>query len=118
MYAEAIAEQKTAIELGENARTLRAELASIYAQAGQKDAAYQILRDLQALETQGEYVPSFNIAMTYCSLSDKEGAFLWLDRAFAEREERLPILATRPECDFLHDDPRFKNLIVRMGLSN
>jgi DNA-binding winged helix-turn-helix (wHTH) protein/TolB-like protein/Flp pilus assembly protein TadD len=118
MYAEAIAEQKTAIELGENAKTLRAELASIYAQAGQKDAAYQILGDLQALETKGEYVPSFNIAMTYCSLSDKESAFLWLDRAFAEREDRLPILATRPECDFLHNDPRFKDLIVRMGLSN
>ena len=116
MYQEALAEQKTAVELAENSKSMRAELASIYAISGQKDEAYKILDDLIGSESQSEYTPSINIAIVYCSLGDREKAFSWLERAFNEREDRLPNIRGRTECDWLHDDPRFWKLYDRMGL--
>lgn len=116
MYPEAIAEQTTAIELGENSKTLRAELAVIYAASGQKERANEILSELLRSESDGEYLPPLNMAIAYCSLGETEAAMTWLDRSFAEREDRLPLIRTRPECDVLHADPRFSKLIRSIGL--
>jgi len=118
MYAESISEQKLAIELSENSKSMRAELAAIYAEAGKKDEARAILLELSELERQGEFVPALNIAFTYCSLGEKDMAFAWLDRAYVEREDRLPNFANRPDCDLLHDDPRFTELLKRIGVRN
>lgn len=117
MFQEAIAEQKTALALGENSKTLQAELASIYVQAGRQEEGVKILNQLLERGTSGEFLPSLNIAFVYCNLGDKERAFAWLDKAFDEREDRLPGLR-RPDCDSIRDDPRYADLVKRMGLPN
>lgn len=116
MFAEAINEGKMAVELGENSKTLNAELAAVYAQAGQPAEAYKILDQLRAHEIGGEYAPSLNIAFVYCNLSDKEQALKWLNKAFDERESRLPWLRARSDCDALQNEPRFAELLRRMDL--
>ncbi|MEO7672888.1 MAG: tetratricopeptide repeat protein, partial [Pyrinomonadaceae bacterium] len=118
MLTEAINEMKMAVELAENSKTLNAELAAIYAQAGQRDEAFKILEQLRVRESGGEYAPSLNIALVYCNLGDKEQAYKWLDKAFDERETRLPWVRTRPDCDFLYGEPRFAELVRRIGLPN
>ncbi len=118
MFAEAIAEAKTAIDLGEDSKALLAELGSIYAKSGQRDEAIKILEQLRERENRGEYAPSLNIALIYSNLGDKNQAFVWLDKAFDERESRLVHIKVLPGCDLLRSDPRFAELVRRMGLPN
>ena len=116
MFAEAIEEGKTAVELGENSKTLNAELAAVYAKAGQTGEARKILEELQVRENSGEYAPALNIAFVYCNLGDKDQAFRWLGKAFDERESRLPGFTARSDCDRLRDDSRYAQLVESMGL--
>ena len=64
----------------------------------------------------GEYVPAMNYALAYTRLADKEQAFAWL--AKAEQERSAPILKAKldPIYNSLRDDPRFQDLLRRVGL--
>ena len=52
----------------------------------------------------------------YGDLGDKDNAFKWLDIAFHEHSIWLMALRTQPELDSLHSDPRWAELIRRIGL--
>lgn len=116
MYAEAIAEGRIAVDLGEKSKTLLAELGTIYARSGQRDEAIKILKQLQERADSGEYAPAFNIAGIYAALGDKDQAFAWLNKAFDERENRLGRIKVEPNYDPLRDDPRFVELLRRLNL--
>lgn len=116
MYAEAITEGKIAVDLGENSKTLLAELGTIYAKAAQRDEATKILKQLQERADSGEYAPAFNIAGIYAALGDKDQAFAWLNKAFDEHENRLGRIKVEPNYDPLRDDPRYAELLRRMDL--
>lgn len=116
MYPEAIAEMKTAVELGENSKTLLAELGALYAKSGQKDEAMKILAHLKERENAGEYAPSINIAKVYAVLGDTDQAIFWLTRAVDERENRAISMKRSDTYDSLRDDPRFAELLRRMNL--
>lgn len=120
MYAEAETEMTLAKDLAENSKTLLAELGTIYAKSGQKDKAIKILEELQERANRGEYAPSLNISHIYIALGDKDQAFLWLNKALDEHESRLPGIKFDPiyGYDSLRDDPRYAELIRRMGLPN
>ena len=62
------------------------------------------------------YVPGSTVALRYAALGDKEKALEWLERAYAEHDEWLPLLNVEPAYDALHADPRFQDLVRRMGL--
>jgi DNA-binding winged helix-turn-helix (wHTH) protein/TolB-like protein/Flp pilus assembly protein TadD len=116
MYPEAIAELKTAIDLGENSKTLLAELGTVYAKSGQRDEAIEILEQLRERERNGEYAPSLNISHIYIALGDKDQAFVWLNKAIDEREDRVVSIKFSDKYDSLRDDPRFAELLRRIGL--
>lgn len=116
MFDEAVKEAQKAIELGEGSGTLNAELAVVYAKAGRRNDAFKVLDELKSRESTGEYAPALNIGLAYCALGEKEQAFTWLERAYNERENRLPWIRARSDCDWLHSDTRFSDLIRRMGL--
>ena len=90
-------------------------LGHLYAVSGQKAAARGIISQLQQISTE-KYVPSLYVAMIYTGLGDKDEAFAWLDKAFAERCEYLVYLPTEPMADPLRNDPRFPVLLERLGL--
>jgi hypothetical protein len=55
-------------------------------------------------------------AMTYAALGDKEQAFAWLEKAYAERAPWLVSLKTDPAFNPLRSDRRFQDLVRRVGL--
>jgi serine/threonine-protein kinase len=92
-------------------------LAITYARMGRQMEARNILTQLlQAREKR--YVSAPVIAAVYVAFGDKEEAFRWLERAFAEHSGILQWIAFLPEFRPLHSDARFPNLLRRIGVSN
>jgi hypothetical protein len=50
-------------------------------------------------------------------MGEKDQAFEWLDKAYEERSPWLIHLRVDPRFETLHSDPRFTNLVRRVGLS-
>ncbi len=63
-----------------------------------------------------QYVSPYSIALVYVGLDQKDEAFQWLDKAYAERSVRLINIAVHPRFASLHSDPRFAALVQRIGL--
>jgi tetratricopeptide (TPR) repeat protein len=94
---------------------LSADLARAYAMAGQEDQARERLEELTATVGR-QYVSPFLLASVHAGLGDKDGAFDWLEKAFAARAVNLVFINVDPLFDGLRGDPRFRDLIERIGL--
>jgi len=91
-------------------------LAITYARMGRQTEAQNILAQLvQAREKR--YVSAPVIAAVYVAFGEKEEAFRWLERAFAEHSGILQWIAFLPEFRPLHSDARFPHLLRRIGVS-
>lgn len=114
MFDEAIAELSTAEEL-DNTPRARAILGYTLAVAGRRDEAARILSELQDLESQKYVAPYFRV-LIYTALGEREQALEWLEKAYEERSEWLVWLKVDPKLDSLRSDPRFADLVQRVGL--
>jgi eukaryotic-like serine/threonine-protein kinase len=63
-----------------------------------------------------QYVPPLAFAVLYTDLKDKDKAFEWLEKAYQERALWLFFLKTDPQFESLHSDPRFTDLVKRIGI--
>jgi DNA-binding winged helix-turn-helix (wHTH) protein/TolB-like protein len=116
MFTEAFAEFNHTKELLEDSPLAWEGLAYAYAKSGQRDEALKILGQLQIRTNHGEYVWPLGVACTYIGLGDNDQAFVWLDKAFAERSDALRQIKTNPIYDPLRADARFTQLLKRMRL--
>lgn len=92
-------------------------LAHAYAVSGKKTDAEKILNDLLSKSAAGSYVSPYNVAVIYAGLADKENALSWIERAYTERSYYLPVYLTTDErLDHLRSEPRFKEVIRKIGL--
>ena len=82
---------------------------------GRPDEARAELARLMQL-AKSRYVPALDIATVHASLGDRDSAFQWLERAFAERSTNIAFLDYDPSFDALRDDARFAPLVERIGL--
>jgi hypothetical protein len=57
----------------------------------------------------------YHIATIYAALGDKDQAFVWLQKAYDERDDRLILLKVDPFWDSLRSDPRYANLVRGIG---
>jgi serine/threonine protein kinase/Tfp pilus assembly protein PilF len=115
-YAEAIAAFQKAVTLFPGARSIpEAELAHAYAVSGNREQAQKIIAELQEL-AKSKYVTSYQIAAIYAGLGEKDQAFAWMQKAYDERSEGLVNLKVDPRLDNLRSDPRFADLMRRVGL--
>jgi len=101
------------VELGEDTPSTQIYLGAAYAGAGEREQAQAILKRLQSSE---RYVSPGELAILYGALNDKDGAFQSLEKAYAERDLQLQFLGVDPAFDTLRADPRFADLIRRVGL--
>jgi serine/threonine-protein kinase len=112
---EAIAAHRKACELTQHRPNFEAQLGRAFALAGRTDEAREVLAGLAKVSAES-YVSAFDIAIIHTALGDRERAFEWLERAFEERSDHLPYLGVNPRVDALRGDPRFRDLLARMGL--
>src|SRR5207245_1610419 len=92
-----------------------ANLGHAYARNGNGDEARNILARLQTL-SKTRYVSPYAMALVYIGMADKDLAFVWLQKAAAERSPSLTTLKVDPVFDDLRGDPRFVSLLQQMGL--
>ena len=118
MFEEAIAGFQRAITVtnGTDNTLTVAGLAHAYAASGRKTEARKLLAKLQK-QSERSYVPAHDVALVYTGLQEKENAFKWLNKAYEERSFNLAYLKMEPRFDPLRSDPRFADLLRRIGLS-
>ena len=114
MFAEAIDLLQKAMALDQNSHS-SAQLGYAYALSGQRDKAQQILDALNE-QAKRTYVTPDSFAVIYSALGDKDQAFAWLEKSFTEHSDFLVYLRVRPTLDSLRSDPRFQDLVRRVGL--
>ena len=90
-----------------------APLGYAYARNGQRSRAYDILNEMEAQRN----IPAQERAIIYIGLGDKDRAFEWLEKAYAERFPPIISLTTEPIFDDLRSDPRFSDLAKRINLT-
>jgi len=90
-------------------------LVMAYAQAGRRADALRLLGELKKRQ-RTSYVPTGAFVNAYLGLGDYEQTFVWLDRAVQERANLLEYVKVHPFFDPLRGDPRFTELVHRVGL--
>jgi hypothetical protein len=83
--------------------------------AGKRSDAQGVLQTLLARAKQS-YASPFDIALVYTALGDKDAAFAWLDKAMKDHSTWLVYSKWEPRLDPLRSDPRFQDLLRRIGL--
>ncbi len=90
-------------------------LVRAYAKAGQRTEALRVLNELKRRQKTG-YVPAAAFVDAYLALGERDQAFAWFERAYQEQAGFLQWLKVHPFFDPVRDDPRFKDLLHRVGL--
>ena len=114
-YPQAVAEFQKA-QSG-NSVIATAMLGHVYAVAGEKAKAMQILEQLQEPH-QDHYVSPFLIAVVYAGLGKKDEALDWLSRAYDDDDPWLTNLKVDQRLKALHSDPHFQTLLRKIGRAN
>jgi serine/threonine-protein kinase len=118
MQREAIAEWAKALTLsgeGEQASILERAYAASGFETAVRALAQKKLERLKEKTGPGEYVPAIEYVTAYTCLGDKEQAFAWLTKAVAERNRFALEIKVNPIFDRLRSDPRFADLVRRVG---
>ena len=112
--AEAVANLQKAVELSNRASYSLMNLGYGYAFLGKREEALAIAKELEERYARRQS-PGVFIAAVYSGLGDKDNAFAWLEKDFQEKGD-LGFIRWRVGFESLRDDPRFKDLLKRMGL--
>ena len=114
-FEEAIAVLRRARDLSHGSSYARAGLAHALARSGNHTEGQAIL-DALLQESREAYVSPIGLAVAHFGLGQADGAFLWLEQAFDERKGWLLHLRVEPVLDGFRDDPRYIDLVTRIGL--
>jgi TolB-like protein/DNA-binding winged helix-turn-helix (wHTH) protein/Tfp pilus assembly protein PilF len=114
LYPEAISELKK-IKSWEDLPLTLEELGYIYARQGKRHEALQMIAELQRRSTH-HYTDSASAARIYIALGDKDSAFVWLQKGYDEHSPHMILIDADSAYDPLRSDPRFQNLVRRIGL--
>jgi TolB-like protein/DNA-binding winged helix-turn-helix (wHTH) protein/Flp pilus assembly protein TadD len=113
MFSEAISELQQAIRLAGDSPIFVANLARAYAGSKRRAEATALLNDLKKRSDPGSPLIA-EIAMIYTALGEKDHAISWLEKGYEARFN--PGVLERPSFDALRSDPRFQDLVHRIGL--
>ena len=113
MYQEALDIHQEINRLGDNNSSQQIYLGAAYALAGKREKALDILKQL---ETSKEYVSPGELPVLLVALGEHEKAFASFEKAYAAHDLQLQYLKVDPSFDPLREDPRFADLLRRVGL--
>jgi serine/threonine-protein kinase len=112
-FEESLAEYRMGLELAGKTGA-SAALGCLYAAWGRRDEARQMLEAVRA-KAQSVYVPPYSIASMLARLGDVDAAIETLETAYRVRDRAMFFLKVNPRFDALQRDPRFRELVRRMG---
>jgi TolB-like protein/Tfp pilus assembly protein PilF len=115
MHDEAIAALQTAAGL-DDSPLIRGVLACGLARAGRRTEAQHIIDGL-ILASKSKFVSQSSIAMGYGGLGEKDKAFEWLDKSLESHDEAVIWIYKHPMFTPLRDDPRYKDLLIKLNLA-
>jgi tetratricopeptide (TPR) repeat protein len=116
-FQPAIAELEKALTFNARDPAVLGALAHANARSGNREKALELVEQLKRNGgRQPDNAPTFALVWAYAGLGDKEQAFAWLERACEEHRQRLTWLNVDPLLEPLRSDPRFTDLVRRIGL--
>ncbi len=113
-YGRAIPALQKSIPLSGDSPDEPASLALAYALSGKKGEARKILEELKQ-QSKRKYIAPSTFASLYGALGESDQAFAWFDKAREERDNLMILLNVEPMFDQFRSDPRFTDLIRRVG---
>ena len=116
MYDESIRQNERWGERTGNVIKTQVSLAQIYAAAGRRSEAKAIADTIENQQLGGNDYRG--MAMVYASLGNNDNAFIWLEKSYQRHEESLCSLKVDPKLNSLHSDPRFNEMLRKIGLEN
>jgi serine/threonine protein kinase/tetratricopeptide (TPR) repeat protein len=116
-YAEALAVLQKAIESSGRASEYQSYQTYLYAISGKRAESLANLKQLEERYARHDLI-GFDLAMVYTGLGDKDQAFAWLEKDLQTRSGLLPYVRWDPFFEPLRSDPRFANLMKRIGLKS
>jgi serine/threonine-protein kinase len=114
IYEEALKEFKKALDLSGDDPYFLALLAHTSALAGRKGEALRALDNLKA-RSKNRHVSSWDLAIVYLGLGERDQAFHWLQQAYEKRDPWMMLLNVDWIFDPLRSDPRFQTLLRKMN---
>ena len=114
-YDEAITNGEKGVSLSGGSPLMSAALAHTLAAAGKVDEARRILENLVELSRQ-KYVSPYFLAGIHIGLGQDDRAIEYLERAYEDHSHWLIYLHLDPSMDPLRANPRFQELVRRLGL--
>jgi TolB-like protein/Tfp pilus assembly protein PilF len=113
--AEAIPVLEKAVSLSKGSPAAVGILIRAYAHSGRRNDALRLLGELKRRKD-ASYVPAAAFVNAYLGLGENELAFYWLEQAYKEKSNILQFVKTHPYFDPIRNDPRFSDLVRRVGL--
>ena len=119
MYPQALAQYDKIADqdkaVAEESQFVASQLGWIYAVSGKRADALKIAQEFKDLSSQA-YVDFFLVAGIYAGLGDKDEAFRLLEKGYKEHSAAMVYLAAEVLWYGVHSDPRYVDLLRRMGL--
>jgi pentatricopeptide repeat protein len=113
--SDAIPVLEKAVSVSNGSPAATGVLIRAYAHAGRRDDALRLLAELKRRGKAG-YVPAGAFVNAYLGLGENDEAFAWLERAYKEQSNMLQFVKVHPFFDPIRGDPRFADLVRRVGL--
>jgi TolB-like protein/Tfp pilus assembly protein PilF len=115
LYREGLLALEKFSALSRTSAISRALVGYTHARLGERSAALRIIEELTSA-SKHSFIPAFLYALVYAGLEDKDQAFGWLEKAYEERFNRLAYLKQDALWDPLRSDPRFIDMLRRLGI--
>jgi eukaryotic-like serine/threonine-protein kinase len=115
LYPEAMSEAQQAVSYSGRAPRYVAGVGDALAVAGKRTEAHNIIDEL-VRSSKSANVSPFYIAEVYSTLGERDQAFEWLEKAYQLRDDELGWILIDPSLDNIRTDPRYTDLLRRMGL--
>ena len=115
MYDEAVAQYATAARFSGLRPEILAEANQVNAKSGWKGYLEKSLEQILK-QPSGQRVPPFVVATYYARLGRTDECIAWLERGYEERDFRMTLIGVAWEFDTVRSDPRFVELVQKIGL--
>ena len=111
---QAIPEFRTAVDQSDRAQTAVASLARALALSGDRQGAERLIDELKS-RARDQYISSYNIALIYAALGDREQTFDYLEKAYDKESIDLLLAKVDPRLDQFRGEADFQKLLVKIG---